>query len=135
MNTGIVPRRVVVRWNKYWMVSTLEHCVNENLFRKWNKFIFNVKIILNYLVFENVSFKSWTQYGIHNVTWWPLVIFTLWKYNFWYFHSVKITACEGITFIQWINPVHHGWKCNKLYIYFFTLLHDYENKIHCHIAW
>ena len=82
------------------------------LSRKWNKFYIKCQkhwifCLWYFCWFWHVSSKSWTLQAISYVTSQPLVIFTLWNNNFnnKYFHSVKITACKDVTFIQCMDKM------------------------------
>ena len=87
-----------------WVQHTSDHIFKKVPSRVYFKFQFEFSV-LNYLIF----FACWTCFFqilqsaciTHGVTSQSLMIFTLWKYHFWCFHSVKTTACD---FIQWIKP-------------------------------
>ena len=88
-----------------------------NLSNSWKKFNIQWEKTLNFLfvtfslAFDIFFFKTWALHAIYNVTSCTLVVnFTGWRWHFWHFHSVKITACENITFIQWIQSGISWWK-------------------------
>ena len=110
-------------WISYLSQEVFYTCIfasakHKILTHKWNKIHIQCQkhwifCLLHFLWSLNMFLSNLTTlHAIHDTSH-NRLLFSHYENNTWYFHSVRITPSQDITFMQWINQIFHDWKCNK----------------------
>ena len=113
----------------FYIFTTVKHewkYFLKSISYEWNKFhiqsqkhwIFcSLHFSFDFFQILNTACNAW--FNVTITCYFHTVIITLLTY-----HSVKITVCEDITFIQGLKLVFNGWKCNNnIYLISFSILY------------